>query len=1052
MIAHPDPEIIFFTYAERTDGRMELSVNYSLVLHERPTTGTAEFFNDLLIHPSGKLAVAHCYSTRIKIIELKAGNYVGDYDSVLPERNVLSMAFLPTEEEEYALAILHLDPMQRIQLLGRDIVTNDESEDWELSPFPSTILQPTAISNKTIPFPTEYPPHLIPVQPADLPEDEDEDEDEKEDDSSDFLGGVLVVGGRKLLLYELATPEGRAKQKGKMKRLQDKLKGNSDPIKLKEARAKQLERDARKRKPTASVDWPWGEMTAWCDVEGAPLRFFLADAFGTLSLLSLDSVKNSGLLLIPLGVTSPATSLTYLTNQVLYVGSHLGDSQLITISQIPSKNEDQVVPEIPFGIQTHDRTTIASGTKKGKQRADDDMDVDSSEQDGDELANGRIIAPDGSYVRVVQSFKNIGPIVDAVMVDVEGSGQQQLVTCSGGNNTGSLNVIRNGSEYQGLASIPGIMNLTGIWATKPNFEASEHTHIIASTNSQTLFYRFNDAGADTSLVQLSDTGKGLKTNERTLAFGNIQRRGTVAGKASYFDSNQVVQVVKSGVYLLEYDRALEGYIEKARYLPQDLRLTGNITEIVAASINASQIAVAFNGGLVVLLNVNETSNGFNRLAFKHDHYREVSAISCLPATSTSPFSPFVAVSYWRTNHAEILQFSQEKLVTVVKTDALPAIVRSLQLFNFNVQKGLPDYQIYLICGLGNGSLAHFKFDPKAKQLLDKKIVSLGHAPVSLTVCEVNTKASIFAAGNRATVVSLDNKKLVHSPVMLKDMVGACRFNSKSFPNSLVLAGAEGLTIGRVLDLNKLNVRTIPLGYDNPRRIAYIPLLRCFAVACTIAKGIRIGEFEPVKSVLRLYDDTNFTVLSEFKCDVNEEITSLAGFTHKVEGKEFSYICAGSVIYPDEDNKPVQGRLRIFTAVAQDGPATSNTDLTLVTSEDIVGCVYAVKSVNDKLVVAAESAVILFNFVRDATSPATFTLESAATWYNNYIVSSLGSYGDHIVTGDQISTVSLIKVSENKFESEARDFGPLCPVAVEALNERHIITANVSLKLDPATPE
>jgi DNA damage-binding protein 1 len=160
-------------------------------------------------------------------------------------------------------------------------------------------------------------------------------------------------------------------------------------------------------------------------------------------------------------------------------------------------------------------------------------------------------------------------------------------------------------------------------------------------------------------------------------------------------------------------------------------------------------------------------SSFSVNRFKLDHYREVSAISCLPATATSPFSPFVAVSYWRTNHTEILQFSQEKLVTIVKTDPLLAVVRSLQLFNFNVRRDNPDYQIYLICGLGNGSLAQFKFDPKAKQLSDKKIVSLGHAPVNLTVCEVSEKASIFAAGNRATVVSLDNKKLVHSPVMLK---------------------------------------------------------------------------------------------------------------------------------------------------------------------------------------------------------------------------------------------------------------------------------------------
>lgn len=116
---------------------------------------------------------------------------------------------------------------------------------------------------------------------------------------------------------------------------------------------------------------------------------------------------------------------------------------------------------------------------------------------------------------------------------------------------------------------------------------------------------------------------------------------------------------------------------------------------------------------------------------------------------------------------EILQFSNENFVTVGKTDPLPALVRSLQLFNFGVDRRDSDYQIYLLCGLADGSLAHFKFDSKAKQLSEKKIISLGHAPVNLTVCEVEKKASIFAAGDRATVVSLDNKKLIHSPVMLK---------------------------------------------------------------------------------------------------------------------------------------------------------------------------------------------------------------------------------------------------------------------------------------------
>ena len=103
--------------------------------------------------------------------------------------------------------------------------------------------------------------------------------------------------------------------------------------------------------------------------------------------------------------------------------------------------------------------------------------------------------------------------------------------------------------------------------------------------------------------------------------------------------------------------------------------------------------------------------------------------------------------------------------------------------------------------------------------------------------------------------------------------------------------------------------------------------------------------------------TSLPALSEFKCEIQEEITSLAGFVREVDGKAVSYICAGSVVYPDEDHKPVQGRLRIFTAVVEDGTTTkTNTELTQVAFKDVVGCVYAVKPVDDKLVVAAESAV------------------------------------------------------------------------------------------------
>ena len=52
--------------------------------------------------------------------------------------------------------------------------------------------------------------------------------------------------------------------------------------------------------------------------------------------------------------------------------------------------------------------------------------------------------PDGSYLEIVQSFVNLGPIVDLCVVDLERQGQGQVITCSGAFNHGSLRVVRNG--------------------------------------------------------------------------------------------------------------------------------------------------------------------------------------------------------------------------------------------------------------------------------------------------------------------------------------------------------------------------------------------------------------------------------------------------------------------------------------------------------------------------------------------------------------------------------------------------------------------------------
>lgn len=112
-------------------------------------------------------------------------------------------------------------------------------------------------------------------------------------------------------------------------------------------------------------------------------------------------------MLLIVGEIATPECITYLDNGVLFIGSRMGDSQLVKLNA----------------------------------KADES----------------------GSYVTVMESFTNLAPILDMCVVDLEKQGQGQLVTCSGAFKEGSLRIIRNGIGIQEHASIdlPGIK---GMWA------------------------------------------------------------------------------------------------------------------------------------------------------------------------------------------------------------------------------------------------------------------------------------------------------------------------------------------------------------------------------------------------------------------------------------------------------------------------------------------------------------------------------------------------------------------------------------------------------------
>jgi DNA damage-binding protein 1 len=164
-------------------------------------------------------------------------------------------------------------------------------------------------------------------------------------------------------------------------------------------------------------------------------------------------------------ISSP-TTLSYLDNQILYVGSHYGDAQIIRLHETPFRSA-------PLPVPSDIRTSLLSNITlkpKGKARANPDVTDDGD--DNDHRDKGKVIKAEGSYVEVLEQFSNIAPIVDATLVDPENSGQPQVVTCSGGQNTGALKVVRKGADFEELVILDGLANVTNIFPLKESLRST----------------------------------------------------------------------------------------------------------------------------------------------------------------------------------------------------------------------------------------------------------------------------------------------------------------------------------------------------------------------------------------------------------------------------------------------------------------------------------------------------------------------------------------------------------------------------------------------------
>ncbi|KFM57826.1 DNA damage-binding protein 1, partial [Stegodyphus mimosarum] len=720
-------------------------------------------------------------------------------------------------------------------------------------------------------------------------------------------------------------------------------------------------------------------INCYCKVDENGSRYLLGNMAGRLFMLLLEreekmdgSIHVRDLKFEFLGEITIPECITYLDNGVVYVGSRLGDSQLIKLN------------------------------------------VHANES--------------GSFTEVMETFTNLGPIVDMCVVDLERQGQGQLVTCSGAFKEGSLRIIRNGIGIHEHASIdlPGVK---GMWPLKVDGIEFDDTLILSFVGQTRVLTLSGEEVEETYL-------SGFDVSQQTFLCANVR-----------FD--QIVQVTATSIRLINRS--------SKKLLSQWMPPPGQ--NICVVSANMSQVVCAIRNELYYFEIYEEEIKQVGHAIMDYE-------VACLDVNplDCSDKTQICAVGLWTDISIRILNLPslREMQKEMLGGDIIPRSILATTFENTH----------YLLCALGDGSLFYFSINPITGSLADKKKVTLGTQPTVLKTFRSLATTNVFACSDRPTVIYSSNHKLVFSNVNLKEVSHMCPLNSEGYPDSLALANDNTLLIGTIDEIQKLHIRTVPLG-ESPRRIAYQEATQTFGVitsrvdyhdSCGLTPTRRSASTQAqnftsstsTNSILKI-NQTQSGQTSADECGQEVDVYSLLIIdqhtfevlhAHQFLPNEFAlsiistrlgedpntYYIIGTAIVNSDESEPKQGRFVIF--MWKDGK------LQQVAEKEIKGAPYTIVEFNGKLLAAINSTVRLFEWTPERE------LHNECSYFNNIIALFLKTKGDFILVGDIMRSMALLvyKPLEGSFEEIARDHQPNWMTAVEILDDDTVLGAENSFNL------
>ncbi|KAK4173705.1 mono-functional DNA-alkylating methyl methanesulfonate N-term-domain-containing protein [Triangularia setosa] len=274
--------------------------------------------------------------------------------------------------------------------------------------------------------------------------------------------------------------------------------------------------------------------------------YFLADDYGSLHLLTIDTegVVVKGMILTKIGVTSRASELVYLGNEMLFVASHYGDSQLFQL----------------------------------------------------DLSEGK--PAEKPFLTLIQTISNIGPIMDFAVMDMgnrEGedsqlgneysSGQARIVCGSGVYKDGSLRSVRSGVGLEDVGILLEDLgqHIRGVFSLRGAAGEGRIDSLVVSFLTETRVFWFDQEG---EVEEVADF-MGFSLDCQTLLARNL-----AGGMILQVTTREVVLVdAESGVTIATWTPEGKRALTNASANKEWLLLSVEGTGLVSISITGNELQV-----------------------------------------------------------------------------------------------------------------------------------------------------------------------------------------------------------------------------------------------------------------------------------------------------------------------------------------------------------------------------------------------------------------------------------------------------------------------------